>query len=246
MTGNRINILILVTTFMTVASFLSAPVFADSVVPFVGCAADGQTGPAEAPVGTGKLVQIDEEIARKLAYYKATFGPGILAPRGWHCFNVYGSSASLTFVAPEAIPENQMLMDDWKGFKGSAVQISEVYGGSSGRFNVARVMARVFPKYKAFVQRVVDEGLEPADSFPSGPFPEDHLLYKNDRIVEYTTPANTKGLGTMSRLKGNDRPIVGAAMLVHDDPDMRNVSIRLPPELANLSPYIIQQAEIEK
>ncbi|HUA18015.1 MAG TPA: hypothetical protein VMB25_04665, partial [Bryobacteraceae bacterium] len=53
-------------------------------VPFVGCAADGQAGPVQAPKGHDREVRMGTRTAERLAYYKDT-GPGVLAPRGWHC-----------------------------------------------------------------------------------------------------------------------------------------------------------------
>src|SRR5579864_2187946 len=71
-------------------------------VPFVGCPSDGQLGPGEAPRGeNSQVVAISPEIARRLAYYKADHGSGILAPRGWHCFGTYGSNGSNLYVTPE-------------------------------------------------------------------------------------------------------------------------------------------------
>lgn len=42
------------------------------------------------------------------------------------------------------------------------------YGGTSGRFVVAEIIARIFPAYKAFAVRVMKE-LAPPDSFSFGP-----------------------------------------------------------------------------
>jgi hypothetical protein len=33
----------------------------------------------------------------------------------------------------------------------------------------------------AFVQSVIDEGIEPASEFPSGPYPKDKLLFQDAR-----------------------------------------------------------------
>ena len=85
---------------------------------------------------------------------------------------------------------------DWKGFTGSAIEIAVSSGGTSGRFEVAKVIARVFPAYKQFAQNVIAEGIEPASDFPSGPYSNDKLTYRAKNIVEFETPANTAGLGT--------------------------------------------------
>src|SRR5580692_3776159 len=61
-------------------------------IPFVGCKADGQVGPLKAPKETTKMISLPSELAHELAYYKAEGGVGVLAPRGWYCFETYGSS----------------------------------------------------------------------------------------------------------------------------------------------------------
>ena len=67
----------------------------------------------------------------------------------------------------------------------------------------------MFPTEKAFVQNVVTEGIEPAGNFPSGPYPHDHVTYRSDKIVEYETPPQSVGLGTMSRLQMKNNLIDG-------------------------------------
>src|SRR5215471_420993 len=91
-------------------------------------------------------------------------------------------------------------------------------GETSGRFEVAAIVARVFPAYSWFVKAVIDEGILPASDFPFGPFPNDKLTYRGKTIVEFQTPANTEGLGTASRLLKNNAPIDGAVMLIGQTP----------------------------
>jgi hypothetical protein len=146
---------------------------AGSQVPFVGCESDGQVGPLKAPQGKAKRVALPSEIADRLAYYKAEEGFGVLAPRGWYCFSTYGSNGSTLYVAPEPMNGKVLLSSDWGGFAGQAVQVSVSIGDTSGRFAVARVIARVFPDRKEFVQDVIAEGIESAASFPLGPYPTD-------------------------------------------------------------------------
>lgn len=110
---------------------------------------------------------------------------------------------------------------------------------------MARTIARVFPAHKAFVRQVIAEGINPASDFPFGPYPNDKLVYKNKEMVEYETPAHTDGLGTASRLQKNADPIRGAAILVEPETDLLSLSVRLPHEMDDLTPVIIQQAELE-
>jgi len=191
------------------------------------------------------LVAIPAEVAQRLAYYKAEYGAGVLAPRGWHCFSTYGSNGSNLFVTPDPIDPEAPFSDSWKGFSGQAIQISDVVGGTSGRFEVAQIIARVFPEYKAFAENVIAEGIEPASSFPFGPYPKDKLIYRSKSVVEYETPANTQGLGTASKLEVNGSAIDGVAVLSGADTDLTLLSARLSEKDQDLIATIVGQVEKE-
>jgi len=211
-------------------------------VPFVGCESDGQVGPVDAPQEQSKVVTISAEAAQRLAYYKGDKGVGTLAPRGWHCFGTYGSGGSTLYVSPKAIKSADLFS---KGFGGTAIQISTEYGDTSGRFGVAKVIARVFPAHLQFVKHVIAERLMPASSFPSGPYPKDKLTYRGNEIVEFQTPANSKGLGTDSGLQKNSSPVSGVAILFGEETNLLLLSVRLSPETNNLTQVIIQQTEYD-
>lgn len=214
-------------------------------VPFVGCSADGQVGPLTAPRGQSKAVAVPAKDAERLAYYKGEEGFGVLAPRGWHCFETYGSNGSNLYVSPQPLGSKIVFSDNWKGFAGPAIQLSVSIGDTSGRFEVAKIIARVFPAHSDFVQNVIAEGIEPASDFPAGPYPTDRLTYRSKEIVEFQTPASAEGLGTRSRLQKGDLPICGVAILAGEEMSLVQLSIRLPSETSNLAPSIIHQTEIE-
>jgi hypothetical protein len=222
-----------------------APQNSNVQVPFVGCKSDGQVGPVSAPAGKSKTVQIAAELAEQLAFYKAKNGSGVLAPRGWYCFGQYGSNGSDLYVAPQPIDEKLVFTPNWSGFSGPAVQVINENGETSGRFEVAQIIARVFPAHVAFVSVVIKAGVGPASSFPSGPYPQDQLTYRNNEIVEYQTPANAEGLGTQSKLQKNSSPIVGVEILTGASSklSLSSLATRLPPNLTNLTPAIVQQLE---
>jgi hypothetical protein len=96
------------------------------------------------------------------------------------------------------------------------------------------MIARVFPAHRSFVRKVIAEGIEPARNFPSGPYPNDKLVYRSKGLVEL--------------LKNTD-PIRGVAMLVglvkEGEPSLLFLAVRFPSEIAGLSSAIIQQAEYE-
>lgn len=221
-------------------------------VPFVGCKSDGQVGPQDAPTGEPKTIAISPQLAQRVAYYKASGSLGILAPRGWYCFETYGSSGSDLYVTP--MPLNS------EGIPGYGIDLRERDGGTSGRFDVAGIIARIFPAHWNFARQVIAEGIEPASSFSYGPYPGDELTYKGKDTVEYVTPPNTKGLGTSSSLVANARPIEGVVILTNDEIreigvngtviseggkelHLTQLSARLPPEMTELVPVIIRQIE---
>ena len=216
-----------------------------SHIPFVGCKSDGQMGPLAAPKGTTRAIELSPELADQLAYYKAKDGFGILAPRGWFCFSTYGSSGSSLFISPEPIRSKELFDFDWKGFVGPAIEVSFSFGGTSGRFAVAETIARVFPDRMDFVRDVVSEGIEPATSFPTGPYATDSLQRRGEDVVEFETPANTTGLGTKSRLAKNSSPIHGVAILLGEEPNLVQLSMRLQNRNQSLERAIIQRLEAD-
>jgi len=216
-----------------------------TTVPFVGCAQDGQGGPQPAPAGSPKTVVMDPAAAAKLAYYSAGTG-GVLGPRGWFCFGVYGSDGAALYLAPAQIKSGDVLSDAWPAGAGPAIEAAISTGDTSGRFTVAQIIERVFPTHRAFAQAVIAEGIEPPTQFPPGPFPTDRTVTKGDAVVEYETPAGAQGLATtFSRLTPAASPIDGAAVLQGQTPDLAFLAVRLTPDLQSLSPAIVQQFEAD-
>jgi hypothetical protein len=214
-------------------------------VPFVGCKADGQVGPLEAPKGKSTIVPIVAEAAQRLAFYKAEQGFGVLAPRGWYCFETYGSNGSSLYVSPQPLNAAMLFSKAWRGFTGPAIQLSSSVGDTSGRFEVASMIARVFPVHREFVRNVIAEGIRPASDFPFGPYPKDKLTYKSKELAEYQTPSQTDGLGTRSWLQKNANPIRGVEILFGEESSLLSLSVRLPSDMSNLTSTIIQQTERE-
>ena len=214
-------------------------------VPFVGCDSEGQADPLEAPVGKAKDVSTKVGTAGRLAYYKAELGFGVLAPLGWHCLGVYGSGGGGLYVSAEPIDRENFFSVNWKGFTRPVVYVGVSDGESSGRFDVAEIIARIFPAHWPFAKEVRDAFDIPTNEFLFGPYSADKLHYKSRETVEYLTPANTDGLGTHVGLRSNSSPIRGVAMLLGQPPSLLLLSVRLPPDLASLSSAIIQETERE-
>jgi hypothetical protein len=214
-------------------------------VPFVGCESFGQIERLEAPKGTSKSVPISPRDAEALAYYESADDIGLLAPRGWFCEGTSGSGGSALFLSPKPIHHG---LAGWEGLDGTAIEINRISGENSGRYEIAEIMARVFPEYRALARRVLGDFDLP---LPSGPYPKDTLTYIGKTIVEFKTPAQTEGLGNFhSWLKQSGTPIQGAAILIADrqDPNLSSarlvlLSVRFPPDLARLMPTIIRYVE---
>ena len=239
-------------TLVLVFAAASFSAWAQTSVPYVGCSGDGQTGPYAAAKGSPKPVNLPPEIANRLAWYEYRGDAGqigTLGPRGWNCFVTIGSNGETLYVAPEALDSAKLLEHtNWKGFTGAAIQLSVSDGGTSGRFEVARTVARVFPAYRNYARKIIAEGFGPASDYPFGPFPSDHLTYKGKKLVEFTTPGHHKGLGTMSWFLPSDGPIIGFAQLTIGpdiDTELLQLSLRLPHSLSFLSTTLIQQAEAD-
>jgi hypothetical protein len=220
---------------LAVGPVLAEPVRPTAGVPFVGCRSDGQMGPEPAPRRPAKTPRVPAGLAGRLAYYASAYN-GVLAPRGWTCFGLYGSNGSTLFVTPKRIPRPF----DSK-IEGPAVQLSVSSGETSGRFEAAQVAARLFPERRKFVEDVIAEGIEPASSFPFGPFPHDVLKRQGRDVVEFETPAHQDGMGTKSRLVKSGEPIHGVAMM-DDENDATVLAVRLDPSMRGLTPVILDAA----
>jgi len=225
------------------AGFLSAT--SAATVPFVGCPSDGQTGPRPAAVGRPFPVSLPPAVAARLAYYKAEFDGGVVAPRGWHCLSLYGSNGWTTLVTPQALDAAKILAEQPAPITGPVIQVSLQNGGTSGRFGVARLIARYFPERRAFLRSVMAEGIEPADDFPSGSYATDEPVSRGPEIVRFLTPAGRQGLGTGWIVQPSSLPVHAAAAVIGPptEPNGYIFAARLPPEQDALANPILTWAE---
>ncbi len=232
---------VLIWTFTTPANAAPAAV----TVPFVGCASDGQIGAEPAPKGEPKDIDVTAELAKRLAFYRSNLGEGILGPRGWNCAGIVASDGLGLFLAPTPIKPADILKAYFHTVSGPYIAIWLSDGETSGRFEVAQVVARYFPKQMGVMRKiVVDENHQSMSEYPRGPYPRDRLVFRDDRVAEYITPSNAWGLGTSARMRPGPEPVRSAAILLPGDPPSSVVvSVRLPKELADLAPAIIYQAE---
>jgi hypothetical protein len=192
-------------------------------------------------------VSVSASAAQDLAYYSSAENIGILAPRGWHCFGTSGSGGRTLYVTPGPIDFEHTFPQSGRRLTGSAIQVSQRFGDTSGRDAVAEVVARVFPAYKQFAAGVMELFDKPPGYIQFGPYPADSLKYRSDRVVEYRTPARSDGLGTYSWLEKNETAIDGAAMLVGpaSTPDLLLLAVRLSSDQRGLTPAIVAQFELD-
>jgi hypothetical protein len=223
---------------------------AQTSVPYVGCPGDGQTGPYAAAKGEPKRLDLTPAIADQLAWYEYSGDAGrfgMLGPRGWNCFATIGSNGWTLYIAPEPLDSSKLLEHkNWRGFTGPAIQLTVSDGSTSGRFEVAEVVARAFPAHRDYVRKIIAEDHSSPSEYPFGLFPSDRLTYKSKELVEFTTPARQRGLGTMSWLLPSDQPIIGFALLSigpNIDTELLHLSFRLPPSLSRLGVSLVQQAQ---
>lgn len=179
-------------------------------VPFVGCPADGQVGPIEAPQGKPRTVALDTRTAGRIAFYKGDVGFGVFAPRGWHCRVWYGSGGETIIVTPGRIDSGTHR----RLGTGQAVELMSALGGTSGRFTVARYASQLFRSAAAeFIERVKSESLVPTADLIIERSSNDSMTYSDILTVTFTTAANKPGLGTQEDLDPSSDMIHGIAVL---------------------------------
>jgi hypothetical protein len=235
----------LVCTTFAHAGTIGEIVHQPNPVPRVGCPSDGQRGPQLASKGGIEWVWADKLVADLLAYY-GEHRFGVLAPKGWHCVALLGSNGAMILVTPRVIRGPDFFSHDWRGISGDGITFMIRSGETSGRFDVARISARIFPSARSFVDSVIHEGLEPASHFTFAPFPRDKLVHNDVWSVEYETPPHAKGLGTQAWLLPNGAPIRSAAVLQDSPPNLYLVNIRLPNKDQYLIGTIVEEFRMDR
>ncbi len=167
----------------------------------------------------------------------------LLAPRGWHCRETYGSGGAVLLVTPRSYAA-----DGPPGFDslaGPALELSFLNGENSGRDQVAEVFSRLFPFKRRFI-RSMEDADDDARRFPRGPYPFDRTAHRSRSEIDYTTPAHHQGMGTFdSRLKPGDDPITGLAILARSNGvnSVVLLNLRLPPGSRALAPAILHAVQ---
>ncbi len=203
-------------------------------IPFVGCQSDGQVGRLKPPKDDGTAPRLPASIATRLAWYASNNTGGVLAPRNWKCFELYGSNGSVLMVTPDGFGNDPFTAK----LRGPAVQLSISLGDTSGRFESAEIAARLFPSRRLFVESVIAEGIEPKKDFVFGPFPHDQIRRLTRKYVMFKTPANEDGMGTKSRLVKAREPIHGLVWMDEEN-NATLLAVRLAPSQRDLALQIV-------
>jgi hypothetical protein len=232
---------------MSFALWLSCSALGSAAIPeiqqrvaAVGCPANDQMGPARLQTGESMPAPVEQRMAEQIAYYKAEHSPGVYAPKGWSCRAWYGSNGSVLVVTPKRIEPPYFPLPK---ITAPAVMIESSDGGTSGRFHVAIVAARLFPLVASeFITRVRQEHLISDSLFDAEPYPDDQLRYLSDRLVEYTTPPNRTGLGTDGMFEMSNLPVRGLTILNLDVEvnSLTEVRVRVAADLNSVAEAIVQ------
>ena len=213
-----------------------------AAMPFVGCPADGQTGPIAAPAAR-PMPDVPGSGAAALAWYVSEH-EAVLAPRGWQCFELYGSNGGILVVAPQPLSFDQLVAGNGV-LRGPAVIRDYTLGGTSGRFTVVDLIARYFPAHRAFIQEVRDMGFDLED-LPDGPYPNDRIVTRSATMIRLTTPPGRVGAATTFRLAPNELPAETVIRLYPgSEMDASVLIVRLPAGQKMLGSAIIDQMERE-
>ncbi len=208
-------------------------------VNFVGCASEGMSGPAPAPQDDGKSPRLPADMASALSYYVSAGDLAVLAPAGWQCQQIYGSNGAELFIMPTRQPTAN-LYGDQPALNGPVVELQWINGFTSGREDVARIAARLFPARPDLVRSAREEEPDFTMVFPHGPYLTDTVIRHGPADVEYCTPAGRQGMGTDSRLGRDNTAIHGAALMTVDG-NLVKIDVRLPQGSEALAQTIIDQ-----
>src|SRR6266581_4531996 len=127
------RIMLVIVTLAMVLPWHIKPAVQQQTIPFVGCPADVQGEDVPPPHGKARVLALDAPTAQAIAYYQAGDGPGVFAPRGWHCRAWAGSAGGSMIVTPGSLDSASLKA----GLRDRAVEMQYLDGGTSGRFGVA-------------------------------------------------------------------------------------------------------------
>jgi hypothetical protein len=214
---------------------------AAQLVPLVACPGFTQGEPDDfATSGATVSVPFSKKIADRVAVYASLEG-SVLAPRGWKCSAMRGTGNGTLFVLPPA--------GSSASYKGASVLLGYNPADSSAIDEIAQFTIRYFPKlFPVVAESEMDSRGITKEELLGPPYPEDILRYKSNRLLEFLTPPDRRGLGTSVRREfgPSHLPTYGAVDvdLAHEPKGSTSIlTVRLSPELSFLQHPILTYFE---
>jgi hypothetical protein len=218
-------------------------------IPFIACPAEITGGLLIAPTGHPITVDIPAGAAAKLALDAGAY-QAVLAPGGWTCSAGIGSDATELIITPRARSPHA---------KDAAITVrSDMSGSGSAIADVMTIGRTYFPnlvsaaQYADFLKSWT--GIGKADP-PAQRYPSDRIKYLTPSMLEYMTPPGKNGIAQLAAggssvfaqsgfisLQGKYSPPTienGLHINGEDDRIIIALNVNLPPDLADLTPYIL-------
>jgi hypothetical protein len=229
--------------FLNTGPGMSMPTLADAQIPAAPCLTTGMTGETGLPnLPMAFTLKVPAQLASKLAYYKGTGATGVLGPRGWTCRQYFGSSGSRLKIAPTggAFEEDAKYENSIK-YSGELIERSLSIGDTSGRSEVARVAARIFPVVNDFVDQLREQGIIDKSV---DPLPGDTYFYLSPTVAIFRTERDDEGIAG----RATGAPMLGLAYLMKEPgqaPDLTLLKARLGTANSDLVPIILANEILE-
>lgn len=174
------------------------PQLVSAEVPVVGCPVSGMADDVPPPrTVPSTRVLIPQGAAGALAYFttREDASRGVLGPRSWSCHGQSGSDGDVLYV----VPADAVLDRENGGYRGPMVRRRVADGGTSGRFEAARVAGRIFPQARRLAEGVRSEGTDEPGTYAFTPWPSDRIERLDDGVAAYTTPGGSQGVGRQGK-----------------------------------------------
>jgi hypothetical protein len=221
---------------------MSMSALTDTQIPAAPCLTTTMVGETSLPAVPATLVmKAPFQLADRLAYYKGNGPKGLMGPRGWTCRQYLGSGGSVLKIAPtgSAFQEDARYDSNFP-YSGDVIERDFSIGASSGRFDVARVAAHIFPVINNFVDQVKAEGAD----INGDPLPGDTYFYLSPTVVAFRTEPDDEGIAG----KATGGAILGLAYLTKEpagQPNLTLLKARLGAASADLVPIILSHEILE-
>jgi hypothetical protein len=213
-------------------------------IELIGCPVFGHADEAPEAAPAKRLIKLSlrKGMASRMAVYRGALGPAVFGPRGWHCFARYGSGAFVLDVRPEPFNASGEAQGGPFGSNSRAISVEIINGGTSGRYEAAPIIARLFPEFRSFAEEVRDMGGIPRSEFVFAPYPNDRVITLAYNVVEFETPGNSEGIGTRGGFVAGPDSIKGIASVSGSpsEPSVRVMRARLGSQFSDVTEELMR------